>query len=914
MPAPEILGYDAGKEVDGQRFMFIPYTQALQPTLRNEAVDLDLNTPFPDEEVRGKVNNLGLVLKWSLINNPLSSLSGVADTVSEVWNTIFPEKNEVTRLAWEENDDGQATKLAGQVTLADKKVTDTFEAEINPNLNSDTNKKTDKAAAVAENTIEDDTKIETKTETKAETKHPTAIPAASGDIFSLARPTVATTTVTASTAKTKSKTKETAAAASTVSKNVALWSPIAAKSGVSTDSSTKTTTKKKELDDEEEEEEAPEPVYDLVISRIHTQGDDDWIEIWNYGEEDIDLAASKIRLEKAKTALNPGIMIRFDNTADASFPGGTVIRAGSAYRIVRDDAAAELRNAAHAIALRSDFSLTDSGFTIYLAKDAVSRPDDEDIIDYVGYGEAKYYEGSGPAPALTEGYLLRRKADAATTLTEILKGGTKEDWAPKYDNDNSRSDWLLWPLGGVIISEEEDKEDDDNNNEDDDSNSDDNTDDDNEDDETDDTTTENGYTMLPGVDSPGQWRLWSFDECAGTETTEMIGKNKAAAMTVEGTWAIGRWGCGQKLPYGQNSLKAALNPLLSGVNFSLAFQFKGNGDYSNPYIRLDNTKEETSLRIDLFSTMTEFNGFPGLSGRYASANYMDNEWHQAVLVWNSTDGYWGLYFDGDEIFYQTFSGDAAGFDLLTMGAVAGENYFDDVALWNRTLTVAEIQELAAAANPFNPQTVRETPAELQLLHAWNFNEASGHIAGDSVGGLDWNLPEDALVYDGLSGKGLDYPKGDNPYNLTIPALGKNNFSISWWWQNNAVLPYSGRLHIDINDNETKLAGIALDNWRQIISSINNDDIWVEGKNILPQDNLWHHLALVYNDYIYRWQLFIDGKLEVEERRLPLPSGSIINNLKFSSTVWGHKIDNFKIWQGTLDAAKVLSEYNNEKPD
>ncbi|MDP3836781.1 MAG: LamG-like jellyroll fold domain-containing protein [bacterium] len=897
-PAPEILGYNAGKEVEGQRYLFIPYTQALQSTLRDEPVDIDLSTPFPDKAVRGKVNNVGVILKWSLINNPLSGLRDLSDSIAEAWNTIFPEKDMANRLVWDEGDDSP-TLLAGQTTLADKKITAPLVADINPAL-------TTPAPSAAVSSAQVTTVIGTPNRAEEES-HPIASPVASADIFAAARPTVSSPAAT-STSTTKTAAATTKTTTKSDNNNVALWTPIASKLTSSTPTTTAATTSPVLNDDEDDT-----PVLSLVISRLHTQGDDDWLEIWNYGEEDIDLAANKIRLEKAKTAADPGIMLRFDAATDATFPGGTIIRAGEGYRIVRDDAALELRNAAHAIAIRSDFTLTDSGYTVYLAKGAVSSPEDEDILDYVGYGEAKYYEGSGPAPKLLEGYLLRRKADAGTVLSEILKNGSKENWAPKYDNDNNAGDWLLWPLGGILPTAPNDDDDDNPNN--DDPPGDDEEPGDNEDEDEqpggntpgDDDT----FTLVPGIDSPGLLRLWSFSECTGSSAMDMVSKSTLNSLTLAGKWQLGQWGCGYQLLYPPNIISANLSPALSGSNFSLAFRFKGNDDYSHPYVRLENTTENIALQLDIFGWMMEFHGFPGLQGRYDCPAYMNNTWHQAVLVWNAAAGYWSLFVDGQELFYQAFSGLSPDFNRFTAGAISGTNALDDVALWNRALTTAEIHAYAEANKPFNPQVTREAIPALSLLHSWKFDEISGSIAHDEVGGINWTLPSGSIVYNGLTGRGLNYPKGDAPYLLNVPKIKTNNYSLSWWLKNDATLPYGGRLHLDAYQGENLLSSLSLDHYRQIIATPNNDNIWVENGSV-PVDNEWHHFALVYDDYRYRWQFFVDGQLKIEELRLPLPQGSEIDTFKFSSTVWDYKIDNLKIWRGALDATKVLSEYNTEK--
>ena len=58
LPLPEIVGLDAGLEYKGERYIFFPYTQFIQPSLVNERVDIDLASDFSSPEIRGKLRPL----------------------------------------------------------------------------------------------------------------------------------------------------------------------------------------------------------------------------------------------------------------------------------------------------------------------------------------------------------------------------------------------------------------------------------------------------------------------------------------------------------------------------------------------------------------------------------------------------------------------------------------------------------------------------------------------------------------------------------------------------------------------------------------------------------------------------------------------------------------------------------------
>lgn len=168
----------------------------------------------------------------------------------------------------------------------------------------------------------------------------------------------------------------------------------------------------------------------LLISRIYVTGDNDLIELYNPMSVDIDLAAGNYRLEKTKTSVDPSILMRFGNAADGTYPGGTVIKSGEAYLIVRDKAEAALKEKAQAIVTAKAFTFDASGYTIYLGNDAISGPIDENVIDYVGFGAANFYEGLAPAPEISDNYILQRKISEGLMI----------------DTDNNNDDFSLLNL------------------------------------------------------------------------------------------------------------------------------------------------------------------------------------------------------------------------------------------------------------------------------------------------------------------------------------------------------------------------------------------------------------------------------------------------------------------------------------
>ena len=138
------------------------------------------------------------------------------------------------------------------------------------------------------------------------------------------------------------------------------------------------------------------PTDHLVINEVYIDGTDDWIELYNPTDGDIDLYSGDYRLErKTATGTATSLFMEIGNLVYGSYPGGTIIPAYGFYLIVRDDAIDDLKNKADAIGVHNQFTLTDDN-SIYLATGPISdSPDDmtdSELIDLVGYGTATSFE------------------------------------------------------------------------------------------------------------------------------------------------------------------------------------------------------------------------------------------------------------------------------------------------------------------------------------------------------------------------------------------------------------------------------------------------------------------------------------------------------------------------------------------
>ena len=82
VPAPEILGFNVGRQYQGDRYFFLPYTQFLQDSLEEVALDIDIGSKGTNG-VRPSYKALPMALKWSFINQPLSMIKKISGYIKE---------------------------------------------------------------------------------------------------------------------------------------------------------------------------------------------------------------------------------------------------------------------------------------------------------------------------------------------------------------------------------------------------------------------------------------------------------------------------------------------------------------------------------------------------------------------------------------------------------------------------------------------------------------------------------------------------------------------------------------------------------------------------------------------------------------------------------------------------------------
>ncbi len=907
LPLPEKIGYNAGLEHKGDRYIFFPYTQFVQETLRDTAVDIEIADSFDSASIRGKTPALKMLLRWSLINNPISTVKNLAQKVVAVFekmtNAVFGQKvdnqlvisdisNQDFNQVGSNEDNSDSTISINQVSnhSEDKDVGLAFESDTDTNLNqinSAINVRSVQNDIESKKQLTVDNRVVATTTSKedASDKSFKNIQTASYNSYNLKpeslvkisnspvvanspMPTAVSNTLTDKNVSYKLET-------SSLSKIVAGLPPLITGGSTSTNIVSSINN-------------AP-PM--AIITKIYATDNNDFIELYNPSDHDFDLAEASFRLEKSKTAEDPSLMMRIGNASDGRYPGGTIIRAKSYYLIVRDDASAYYLNRADAIATRSEFSWTSSAYIIYLGKGAISSSTDEDIVDAVGYGEAKYFQGTKPAQAISDNYFLERISN----------------------NHDNFLDFKLSAISDPSVSWEDVNGTNDNNNNTNNPNT--NTEEDNQAaDDVSGNEIDNGnwlsdftpYISRDTYQMPDKVYFKNFSECYGNHT-----------------YSVGRFDCGLELSYRYQNWVQELTNTVDTNQFSLGFFYRDSRhlpDMARLLISLKNNSGQ-AINIQLDPTMLQIEGLPNSAWRYTDANLMpDIYWHHFLVTVNKEDKYWAVYIDGQEkyrhSFIQTLASDISKLELMgDLGSVG----IDEFAIWGKSLSITEISQYIAAQAPLAPALVRlpQRPAEIKYL--WEFNEGhtlanqgGGVVAIDKINNLSIDLPANSWIWRGVNNTGIINSWGKDMVINLPSALSSQDLSFSFWWRSQ-FHPLEGRSLLILKRGDSHSLGIAPSHSRTRYYYNDNEGVFLEGDNVgLTYDEKWHHFVVTYDSYRYLLKLYIDGEEKKELSYFWIKDTKLPSTLLIQSELNSVELDDLAIWEGALTPRQIQKIFTDSK--
>ncbi|MNX11262.1 hypothetical protein D3C86_410190 [compost metagenome] len=180
----------------------------------------------------------------------------------------------------------------------------------------------------------------------------------------------------------------------------------------------------------------------VVISEVYGGGGNtgatyknDFIELYNPGNTAVDLTGWSVQYTSAAgTAWNNPTPLTGSIPAKGFYLIQEAQGAGGTLNLPTPDATGTL-------------ALSGTAGKVLLVNTTVAqsgtKPAGTQVIDFVGFGTANAFEGSGAAPAPANPTSIERKATAGSTAATLTTGGTEEFAGNAYDSDNNNTDFVV---------------------------------------------------------------------------------------------------------------------------------------------------------------------------------------------------------------------------------------------------------------------------------------------------------------------------------------------------------------------------------------------------------------------------------------------------------------------------------------
>ena len=831
IPAPELIGYDLGLENNGERYIFLPYTQFLQPTLSDVTTDIVVASSFSGVDVRGRVPTAALVLRWSLINNPLSSLKTIAqkakNVILSVADKIFGKSgdNQNTEIVLDDSlktastEKTAITKIGAVVKKATQKTT--------------TNKKpkTKKAASQKETTVKSGPETPIKTVSVKKVLAPS---------IAAKTPTKTPVKAPAVVKPTNSKPTSTVAIASYYNPVKKSNAPVTSSGGGGASSN------------------PPAPVDNFskiaTINKIYSTGDNDWVELYNTGDRDFDLATAGYRLEKAKTAEDPSLIMRLGNSEDGSYPGGTVIKAHRSYLIVKSTANNYYISRADAIATRDDFSWPGSGYTLYLGTGAISSNTDVDILEAVGFGpDATYFQGNSPAPEIKDNYILNRIKNSANNNLD-------------FDLIKSDDPGIDWSTSTAEMA----------------------------------TTTNSTATS---TNENNQTKLALINKIYSTGDNDWVELFNPTQFDFDLSLAEYRL---EKTKTAEDpSLIMRLGDPVDGL-YPGGTVIKAQGKY---LIVRNEANDFYKSQADAIATRTDFSWTGSGYSLYLGVGPISSSTDSNII---DLVGY------GNDAIYWQGSGPAPVIKdnyILSRIATSGNNNFDFGLIESDDPNInwlVEAGEKGSSTSIYNFSSSAydlfplPTPVSSPgLVYLWHFDECSGLEAESSINSTSLATADKWAAGKFGCSKETGYEHGKME-GILDTALDINNFSLSFWFKSDMSYP---RLSLSLANSDSDLINLTLEQGLMQFSGLPNPD-WRYYREF-AFDNIWRQATLVVNRNEGYWSLYVDGieKFHQDSYKILSP----MDALEIGGDNGSYMIDELGIWNRALSQEEVTALRTDESP-
>ena len=447
---------------------------------------------------------------------------------------------------------------------------------------------------------------------------------------------------------------------------------------------------------------------------------------------------------------------------------------------------------------------------------------------------------------------------------------------------------------------------------------------------------------------------WPLDEVQGTKTPDLVSgydmdlSNLTAADVVEGK--VGKafsfsnarktllsrvHKAGEQLPINQHpSFTVSFWAKVNGTGQSdLRLFSEGNTANSDPLFNIGTHNTGADGSLDLFIRQS---GWTTVGHIYTTAQPFDDQWHHVVFVQDNLAR--AIYVDGtkDDLEIAAKADGAFNVNDTTIGGILRASpgswvtgLIDDVALWKRALTEAEIKTVSTSG-----LTSVFPPLANGLVSHWPLNEVQGTKTPDVAGGYDMELDNltAADLVPGKVGNAFTFSNAKKTLLKRVHAPGEPlpinqhpSFTVSFWAKVNGTGQSDLRLFSEGNTaNSDPLFNIGTHNTGAdgSLDLFIRQTGWTTVGHIYttaqPFDDQWHHVVFV-QDNLAR-AIYVDGAKDDLEIAAKAEGAFNVNDttiggiLRASPGSWvTGLIDEVALWKRALTLEEIGDVVTNGVP-
>lgn len=450
--------------------------------------------------------------------------------------------------------------------------------------------------------------------------------------------------------------------------------------------------------------------------------------------------------------------------------------------------------------------------------------------------------------------------------------------------------------------------------------------------------------------SDGLVSYWPMDTIQGTKTPDLVSgydmdlNNLTTADLVPGkvgkTFSFSNakktmlsrvHKAGEALPINQHpSFTISFWEKINGTGQNdLRLFSEGNTANSDPLFNLGTHNVDGTL--DVFIRQS---GWTAVNHIVTTTQPFDDTWHHITFV--QDNGARAIYVDGQKDDLAIPDKEAGTFNVndTTIGGIlrasAGfwvTGLIDDVALWKRALTPAEIKTVSTDGlkSVFSPLAV-------DLVSHWPMDEVQGTKTPDVVSGYDMDLNNltAADLVPGKVGKTFSFSNAKKTMLSRVHKAGEAlpinqnpSFTISFWEKVNGTGQNDLRLFSEGNTaNSDPLFNLGTHNVDGTLDLFIRQSGWTGANHIVttgqPFDDTWHQIMFVQDNGVRT--IYIDGQKDdlaipdKEAGTFNVNDTTIGGILRASAGFWvTGLIDDVALWKRALTPAEITDVVANGVP-